>query len=31
MAYAEYLDAWAGDDFTLSDTAAQIGTTVEIY
>lgn len=31
MAYAEYLDAWAGDDFTLSATAAQIGTTVEIY
>jgi len=31
MAYAEYLDAWAGDDFTLSATAAQIGTTVPIY
>lgn len=31
MAYAEYLDAWAGDDFTLSATAAQIGTVVEIY
>jgi len=31
MAYAEYLDAWAGGNFTLSATAALIGTTVEIY
>ena len=31
MAYAEYLSAWAGGDFTLSATAAQIGTVVEIY
>lgn len=31
MAYAEYLDAWAGGNFTLDTTAAQIGTVVEIY
>ena len=31
MAYAEYLTVWAGDDFTLGATAAQIGTVVEIY
>jgi hypothetical protein len=31
MAYAEYLSAWAGDDFTLGATAALIGTVVEIY
>lgn len=31
MAYAEYLDAWAGGDFTLGATAALIGTVVEIY
>jgi hypothetical protein len=31
MAYAEYLNAWAGDDFTLDTTAALIGTVVEIY
>jgi len=31
MAYAEYLSAWAGGNFTLSATAALIGTTVEIY
>jgi len=31
MAYAEYLSAWAGGDFTLDATAAQIGTVVEIY
>lgn len=31
MAYAEYLSAWAGGNFTLSDTAALIGTVVEIY
>jgi hypothetical protein len=31
MAYAEYLSAWDGGDFTLSATAAQIGTVVEIY
>ena len=31
MAYAEYLSAWAGGNFTLSDTAALIGTTVEIF
>ena len=31
MAYAEYLSSWAGGDFTLGDTAAQIGTVVEIY
>ena len=31
MAYAEYLSAWAGGDFTLNTTAALIGTVVEIY
>ena len=31
MAYAEYLNAWAGADFTLDTTAALIGTVVEIY
>ena len=31
MAYAEYLSAWAGGNFTLSATAALIGTVVEIY
>ena len=31
MAYAEYLSAWAGGDFTLNATAALIGTTVELY
>lgn len=31
MAYAEYLDVWAGGNFTLNATAAQIGTTVELY
>ena len=31
MAYAEYLTAWAGGNFTLGDTAALIGTVVEIY
>jgi hypothetical protein len=32
MAYAEYLTAWAGGNFTLGDTtAAEIGTVVEIY
>jgi len=31
MAYAEYLDAWAGGNFTLGATAALIGTVVEIY
>jgi len=31
MAYAEYLDAWAGGNFTLGATAAEIGTAVEIY
>ena len=31
MAYAEYLSAWAGGNFTLGDTAALIGTVVEIY
>jgi hypothetical protein len=31
MAYAEYLSAWAGGNFTLSATAAEIGTVVEIY
>jgi hypothetical protein len=31
MAYAEYLDAWAGGAFTLSAGAAEIGTVVEIY
>ena len=31
MAYAEYLTAWAGGNFTLNTTAAEIGTVVEIY
>jgi hypothetical protein len=31
MAYAEYLTAWPGGNFTLSETAALIGTVVEIY
>jgi hypothetical protein len=31
MAYAEYLSAWAGGNFTLDTTAAEIGTTVPIY
>jgi hypothetical protein len=31
MAYAEYLSAWAGANFTLDATAALIGTVVEIY
>ena len=31
MAYAEYLTAWAGGDFTLATTSALIGTVVEIY
>ena len=31
MAYAEYLTAWAGGNFTLGATAAEIGTVVEIY
>lgn len=31
MAYAEYLNAWAGGNFTLDSTAALIGTVVEIY
>jgi len=31
MAYAEYLTAWAGGNFTLNTTAALIGTVVEIY
>ena len=31
MAYAEYLSAWAGGNFTLDTTAALIGTVVEIY
>ena len=31
MAYAEYLTAWAGGNFTLGATAALIGTVVEIY
>ena len=31
MAYAEYLNIWAGGNFTLSATAAEIGTVVEIY
>jgi hypothetical protein len=31
MAYAEYLTAWAGGNFTLGDTAALIVTVVEIY
>ena len=31
MAYAEYLAEWAGGNFTLDATAAEIGTTVPIY
>ena len=31
MAYAEYLSAWAGGNFTLGATAPLIGTVVEIY
>jgi len=31
MAYAEYLSAWAGGNFTINATAALIGTVVEIY
>ena len=31
MAYAEYLTAWAGGNFTLSASSALIGTVVEIY
>ena len=31
MAYTEYLSEWAGGNFTLGDTAALIGTVVEIY
>jgi hypothetical protein len=31
MAYAEYLTAWDGGNFTLTTTAALIGTVVEIY
>jgi hypothetical protein len=31
MAYAEYLTAWAGGNFTLDTTGALIGTVVEIY
>jgi hypothetical protein len=31
MAYAEYLTTWAGGNFTLGATAAEIGTVVEIY
>jgi hypothetical protein len=31
MAYAEYLSEWAGGNFTLNTTAAEIGTTVPIY
>jgi len=31
MAYAEYLSSWAGADFTIGATAAQIGTVVELY
>jgi hypothetical protein len=31
MAYAEYLTAWDGGNFTLGATAAEIGTVVEIY
>lgn len=31
MAYAEYLSEWAGGNFTLGATAAEIGTVVEIY
>lgn len=31
MAYAEYLSAWPGGNFTINATAALIGTVVEIY
>lgn len=31
MAYAEYLTAWAGGNFTLSAGAAEIGTVIELY
>jgi hypothetical protein len=31
MAYAEYLNAWAGGNFTLDTTGASIGAVVEIY
>jgi hypothetical protein len=31
MSYAEYLTAWAGGNFTISTTAALIGTVVELY
>ena len=31
MAYAEYLTAWVGGNFTLNATAALIGTVVELY
>ena len=31
MAYAEYLNAWAGGNFTINSTAALIGTVAEIY
>jgi hypothetical protein len=31
MAYAEYLSAWAGGNFTLGASSALIGTVVEIY
>ena len=31
MAYAEYLTAWTGGNFTLNATAALIGTVVELY
>lgn len=31
MAYAEYLSVWAGGNFTLTATAALIGTVVAIY
>lgn len=31
MAYAEYLNAWAGGAFTLNTDAAEIGTVLEIF
>lgn len=31
MAYAEYLNVWAGGAFTLNNDAAEIGTVVEIF
>lgn len=31
MAYAEYLSTWAGANFTIGATAAEIGTVVEVY